>query len=214
MSIQQTSPDNVFTYSDKTHRFFDEIVRIVICYASIGRTVELHVNGVAIPFTSKDTVAMEGKHSVSGLEIHFFPLQVYADLLGNPDPQPRFLKVIKRTINSQPPKHPIQLSNVQLLMARLIGDAFVSYYERHVDVAIRNWGKEAEGGWPAVWSFGWAIRNACSHNGKIYFTSSKHAPVTWRTLNYDYKDNGKQVLFDELTGVELILLMEEMDLAL
>ena len=167
-----------------------------------------------MPYTSNDTIAMEGKHTVSGSEIHFFPRQVYADLLSNPNPQPRLLQVIKRPINSKPPKHPIQLNNVQLLMARLIGDAFISYYERHVDIAIKNWGKETDGEWPAVWSFGWAIRNACSHNGKIHFTSPKHAPVTWRTLNYDIKDNGKQVLFDELTGVELILLMEEMDLSL
>jgi hypothetical protein len=214
MNIQQTLPNNVFTYSDKTHRFFNELVRVVICYASIGRCVELHANGATMPYMSNDTVAMEGKHAVSGLEIHFFPRQVFVDLLSNLSPQQRHLKVIKRPINSQPPTHPIQLSNVQLLMARLIGDAFVSYYERHVGIAISKWGNERDGGWPAVWSFGWAIRNACSHDGKIFFVSPNHAPVTWFGLTYDYRDNGKQVLFDEMTGVELILLMEEMDLSL
>ena len=33
----------------------------------------------------------------------------------------------------------------------------------------------------------------------------------WRNLKYDLKDNGLSILFDDLTGVELILLMEEMD---
>ena len=33
----------------------------------------------------------------------------------------------------------------------------------------------------------------------------------WRNLKYDFNDNGRAILFDDLTGVELILLMEEMD---
>lgn len=39
----------------------------------------------------------------------------------------------------------------------------------------------------------------------------QHPPVHWRNLKYDFKDNGRPVLFNDLTGVELILLMEEMD---
>lgn len=33
----------------------------------------------------------------------------------------------------------------------------------------------------------------------------------WRSLKYDFNDNGRAILFDDLTGGELILLMEEMD---
>ena len=59
--------------------------------------------------------------------------------------------------------------------------------------------------------FAWAFRNACSHDGKIHFTGQGSTPVMWRNLKYDLKDNGLSILFDDLTGVELILLMEEMD---
>jgi hypothetical protein len=96
-------------------------------------------------------------------------------------------------------------------MARLVGDAFVSYYERHVNVVESIWDKESNGNWPSVWRFGWAMRNACTHNGLVHFRRKDHPGVSWNNLKYDYTDNDRQVLFDEITGVELILLMEDMD---
>jgi len=99
-------------------------------------------------------------------------------------------------------------------MARLVGDAFVSYYERHLEAVVEIWGKESNGNWPSVWQFAWVIRNACAHNGCINFRRSNHPLVFWRGLKYAHADNGRQVLFDDLTGVELILLMEEMDASL
>ena len=51
----------------------------------------------------------------------------------------------------------------------------------------------------------------CSHNGKIFIRDPNHQGVQWRNLKYDHSHNGRPILFDDLTGVELILLMEEMD---
>ncbi len=128
-------------------------------------------------------MVLEGKHAVSGLEIHFFPRPLYDKLLSPMGRQPRFFKILKNPINPTPPVHPIKLSNVQLMMSRLVGDAFVSYYERHLAAAEAKWGKESSGNWHPVWSFGWAMRNACSHDGKIHFRNAKHPAVQWRTFN-------------------------------
>jgi len=69
---------------------------------------------------------------VSGLEIHFYPDLVYSRLL-SPSGRPlRFMRVLKKPITKSTPDHPIKLGKVRLLMARLVGDAFISYYERHV----------------------------------------------------------------------------------
>jgi hypothetical protein len=166
------------------------------------------------PYGTHQPMVLEGKQAVSGLEVHFFPRPLYDKLLSPTGRQPRFLKVVKKPISTAPPDHPIKLRNVQLMMSRLVGDAFVSYYERHLDAVHEKWGKESDGKWHCVWHFACAIRNAISHNGKIRFKNPKHHAVHWKSLQYSYADNGRQVLFDELTGVELILLMEEMDLAL
>lgn len=201
-------------YRPADHGFFPEFVRLAICLSAVGIAFELHKTGTAKPYGPNQPMVLEGKHSVSGLEVHFFPRPLYDSLLSSTSRQPQFLKILKKPINPSPPVHPIKMGNVQLMMSRLVGDAFVSYYERHVATAEAKWGKESTMKWNPVWNFGWAIRNACAHDGKIYFRSADHPAVHWRNLQYTHADNGRQVLFGELTGVELILLMEEMDLSL
>jgi hypothetical protein len=48
-------------------------------------------------------------------------------------------------------------------------------------------------------------------NAPIYFKRKNHPAVSWGNLKYDYDDNDRQVLFDEISSVELIFLMKEMD---
>lgn len=198
-------------YSEADNGFFPELVRLVIALSAVGIGFELHETGTAKPYGDRQPMVLEGKQEVSGLEIHFFPARLYGRLLSPAGRRPRFMRVLKKQINQSPPEHPIKLKNIQLLMARLVGDAFVSYYERHLDLVESIWGKQKENRWPGVWRFGWAMRNACAHNGRIHFTYDTHPGVHWRNLSYAYGGNGRQVLFDEVAGVELILLMEEMD---
>lgn len=206
-----SSVSKIVEYTVAEHGFYEELSRLVICLGSVGKAIELHAIGTAKKFKTADTIVIEGKQNVSGLELHFFPRPLYERLLSTSGKQAKFVRVIKQSINPSPPKHPIFLPNVQAMMARLVGDAFVSYYERHLDAVESKWGRESQGNWPMVWSFAWAVRNACSHNGKIYFKSEKHPAVSWLSLKYDFNDSGRSILFDDLTGVELILLMEEMD---
>ena len=201
----------IVEYTPQEHGFYEELVRLVICLGSVGKAIELHAVGAAKKFKTADTFAIQGKSEVSGLEIHVFPRPFFDRLLGPAGKQAEFVRIIKRSIHPSPPQHPIFLPNVQVMMARLVGDAFVSYYERHLDAVEAKWEKEAKGKWPSVWKFAWAIRNACSHNGKIFIRDPNHAGVQWRDLKYDHSHNGRPILFDDLTGVELILLMEEMD---
>jgi hypothetical protein len=53
--------------------------------------------------------------------------------------QAECVRMVKWPINPSPPKHQIFLPNVQILMARLVGDAFVSYQERHLDAIEARW---------------------------------------------------------------------------
>jgi len=205
------SAPTIVEYTPQEHGFYEELVRLVICLGSVGKAIELHATGAAKKFKTSETFAIQGKEGVSGLEVHVFPRPFYDRLLSPAGKQAEFVRVIKKPINPSPPKHPIQLNNVQVLMARLVGDAFVSYYERHLDTVEARWGRDSQGNWPMVWWFAWAVRNACSHNGKIFIRDPSHAGVQWRNLKYDFMDNGRSVLFDDLTGVELILLMEEVD---
>lgn len=210
MSIQTAPLDLIVEYSAGEHRFFDELVRFVICYASVGQSFELHKSGIAKPFNVGEVIVIEGKRGLSNLELHFYPRPLFDKLLSASKSPPRFLRAIKRTINPEPPNHPIKVTKAQAIMARLIGDAFVSYYERHSEQAEIKWGKYRDGQWHQVWKFGRALRNACAHNGCIHIKNEKET-VEWGGLEYSHRDNNKKVLFDQITGVELILLMEDMD---
>jgi hypothetical protein len=115
-------------YRRSDYGFFDELVRLAISLGSIGVGLELQKSGKAKPFGNNDTITIVGKPDVSGLEIHLRPRPLFDRLLNPSGRQPRFLNVVKQPINPSPPEHPIYLSKIQLIMARLIGDAFVSYY--------------------------------------------------------------------------------------
>ena len=126
---------------------------MALSLGSIGVGLALQKSRKAKPFGNNDTITIVGKPEVSGLEVHFRPRPLFDRLLSPSGRQPRFLNLIKQPINPSPPEHPIFLSKIQLMMARLIGDAFVSYYERHVDAVEDKWG-EARREWHRVWRFG------------------------------------------------------------
>lgn len=133
-------------YRRADHGFFDELVRLAVSLGPIGVGLELQKSGKAKPFGSNDTITIVGKPDVSGIEIHFRPRPLFDRLLSPSGRQLRFLNLVKQPINPSPPEHPILLSKIQLILARLIGDAFVSYYERHVDAVEYKWGKREESG--------------------------------------------------------------------
>ena len=67
--------------------------------------------------------------------------------------------------------------------------------------------------WPQIWNFGRIMRNACSHNSKIYFENNRAVPVSWKGLTYSPSDNGHPI-FEDIGPADLIFLIIEMDIAL
>lgn len=63
-------------YRESEHGFFPELVRLVISLSAVGIAFELHKTTAAEPYGPGQPMVIEGKPSVSGLEIHF-----YSDLL-------------------------------------------------------------------------------------------------------------------------------------
>lgn len=203
-------------YLEATHGYFPELVRILVTLSSIGLSLEVHQWRTVKPYGSSDYLTLAGKGHVSGIEISFVVGPIYQRLLSPSKRMPKYLKAIKRPIKrpiDHSVSHPLQVSKVQPIVVRLVADAFLSYYARHVEAVESEWGKVDKGNWPTVWQFGRVIRNAIAHDGKIFFESRKAPPVHWLTLKYSYSDNNlkRQLLYDEITGVELILLMEDMD---
>ena len=136
-------------YNPADHGFFHELVRLVICLSGVGVAFDLQNNRFVAPFDSESSLVLEGKPDISGLEFHFLPGPLYQQLLDSKDGQPSILKARKLTIRSGLHNHPIRLDNIQLMTSRLIGDAFISYYESKSTFAKEKWGNETKR-WPAV----------------------------------------------------------------
>jgi hypothetical protein len=118
------------------HGFFTDLVRMVTTISGVALAVEAFSAGVARPHRTQDFVVMEGRAGLSDIEMHFFPADVYRHILRASTRELRLIRAMKQALNPAPTQHPIHVIKLQLLMARLVGDAFVSYFERHVDAVV------------------------------------------------------------------------------
>lgn len=96
------------------------------------------------------------------------------------------------------------------MMAPALFASFVHYYESAVDDMGVAHGTDPTA-WPGVLRFGWAVRNAFAHDGKILFKNPNAAPATWRGLTFGPQDNGRQILYTDLMPADIVILMDEMD---
>lgn len=96
-----------------------------------------------------------------------------------------------------------------LFQQRIIGSAFVNFFERNKSTIETKFGQNPSS-WPPELNFARVIRNAYSHGGQIHFTSPSASPVTWRGIRYSYSDNGKSI-HDKIYLPEIIELMKEIE---
>src|SRR5262249_19144988 len=103
------------------------------------------------------------------------------------------------------------LGGIKRISANIIEHAFIAYYEHHADEINRARSKAGVAGLPTL-AFANVIRNAFAHGGVIHFTKKKAGvTVSWGGLSYSNKDNGRQVMYNDMSQGDVILLMLEMD---
>lgn len=195
-------------YKANEHRFFDSLVAFTASVSSLGLAIDAQACGVAKSYSSSDYLTLEGSSKASGVEFRFFPIALMTTLVQNG--WPSSLAFEELAINSAPPPKAITLTGLQGVHGAMISSAFVKYFEEYRSLVEARCTKDVKN-WPSVWNFGRVIRNALAHKGQIKFDNQNASPVIWRKLKYSPSDNGKQVLYQDMTSVELILLMEEMD---
>jgi hypothetical protein len=98
-------------------------------------------------------------------------------------------------------------TGVQRLMGSLYEHAFITYYEKNVPLIISKHGGKRN--WPEVLTFGRIVRDAFAHGGTVNIADNIAA--TWGAIRYSSTDNGRRVLYNDLSSGDLTLLMLEMD---
>jgi hypothetical protein len=198
-------------YTSEGHRFFDNLVTFVASIASLGTAIELQKSTSARPYGPKDYLTLSGLPNVAGCEFRIFPAPILSEILANR--WPTTLSVDEVPICSAPQIHPIWLTGIQGVHGSMIANAFVQYFEATRDAVENKYTKNTQV-WPSIWNFGRTVRNAFSHGGTVNIVNTNAAPVTWRTLTYGHAQNGRRLLYQDITSVELIILMREMDVLL
>jgi hypothetical protein len=196
------------TYQRAQHRFFDSLVAFTASVSSLGVALAAQRNGSASGFPPNEYVALTGNPAVAGVEFHFYPHNMLSTLVSNG--WPTTLVIDESPINPSLTAHPLTLTGLQGVHGAMIANAFVKYFEETRLLAEAKYSKDTQQ-WPAVWNFGRVMRNALGHKGEIKFKNPKAQPVAWKSLSYSPSDNGRLVLYKDVTAVELILLMEDMD---
>lgn len=195
-------------YTPQSHRFFDNLVSFFAGVSSLGLAFQAQAGHSTHPFHPTDYIAIVGTSHVAACELHVFPAPILSCLLANQ--WPTRIEVHEIPINQSPPSHPITLTGMQGVHGSMIASAFVQYFESNRKAVESKYSSNVQS-WPATWNFGRVVRNALAHKGIINIQNANATPASWRTLTYGPAQNGRQLLYQDLTAVELILLMKEMD---
>jgi hypothetical protein len=99
-------------------------------------------------------------------------------------------------------------NELQRLMGSLYEQAFISYFEGVRDlIEVKHGSKTAN--WPVTLNFGRVVRNAFAHGSAIDIRDA--TTVAWRGVAYSRSQNGRQVIYNDLTAGDVTLLMLDMD---
>jgi hypothetical protein len=195
-------------YMPQQHAFFDNLVTFVASVAALGTAFEVQAGFPARPYAPNQYIALAGLPAVAGCEFHIYAGPVLEELLANR--WPTSLRIDEAPIAQVTPTYSNCLTGLQGVHGAMIANAFVQYFEANRGRIEAKYGNAPQA-WPGTWNFGRVIRNAFAHGGTINISNNGAAPVTWRTLSYSAAQNGLQLLYNDLTAVEVILLIEEMD---
>jgi hypothetical protein len=88
------------------HGFFTELVRMVTAISGMALAVEAFSAGVARPHKTRDIDVLEGHASLSDIEMHFYPADVYRAVLRPSTRELRLIRAVKQALNPEPPQHP------------------------------------------------------------------------------------------------------------
>lgn len=198
----------MITINKSSSNFFDQLVSFVISAASLAPVIELQNDRNVSKWLPNQSLILEPGKAFKGFQLRLYPSQIF--VLVSKNIWPTQMQIIKEPEAQFEGNGPISINCLQRVHATLIESSFSQYYENYKLDIIKIFGKDCNK-WPSEWNFARIVRNAFSHGGRIKIDNPNANKVSWKNLDYDFHSNGKALLYNDLTAVELIYLMIEMD---
>jgi hypothetical protein len=184
--------------------FFHEVNTLLIALQGVAVASELIVSG-SVQHNPGDYVTIEARYLNARVRLPLVgPIQA---ALANRLPGEIEITLVSGRDEEQ------QFSRCTSGFQRFVDSIFlpflVAYHERHLDEIVKQYpaGRTA---WPSAWQVSWAIRNAASHNGRV-FEKPTQQPVSWRGLTFSPNDEPTTTLLGLVNGGDLLALMIEME---
>jgi hypothetical protein len=212
-------------YTPNEHHFFNQLVIFMGSTVGLFLGLAAQTHGQIAGFLPNISYIFKGNPRVSNLEFKFYPynfmqyfinqrwperLELHDAPLGSgakSDPRLSFQAGSGAKSN---PRLSLQVRGVSIFHKYITMSTFTHYYES-IEPFIKNKHGGTTQRWPSVLNFGRIIRNACAHGGCINFKNQNANAVTWLTLTYSPENNGQDIIIQDISPVEMILLMEDMD---
>jgi hypothetical protein len=214
MSLTAPSP---VTLTPTTHRFFEDLITALGSHAALTAGYLTHGGNTGYRFLDESPLRMRcltQRQGNSTLEVVVKPASILTPLtlFAWPTSLDLSFEVVTEAENSlSAPSEAAPLTGIQRMLANIMEHAFVAYYERCADEINNARSKAGPGGLPTL-AFANVLRNAFAHGGVIHFTQAKAGvTVSWGGLSYSDRDNGRQVMYRDLSQGDVILLMLEME---
>lgn len=188
----------------KNSGFYTELNTLLIALQGMGVTSELILTG-KVNHKPGDFLTIEAKHLDMQVRVPLVgPIQT---ALANIDPAFIEIEVIegrKKGVDFLYVASGFQKFNDAIFLPFL-----VTYFEKYKHEITEKHSADRNS-WPDAWQMGWAVRNAASHNGRV-FTAKTAKAVFWRELTFSPHDETHKNLLQLINGGDILLLMLEME---
>ncbi|MBS4063809.1 MAG: hypothetical protein KGZ74_04585 [Chitinophagaceae bacterium] len=188
----------------KSSRCYSEIDSLIIVMAALSLSMEYKHSGKA-NYNPGDYLVAEGLSTGKMVRLPLYgPIEA---VLINRKPDQITLTVEKKS----PPtvRYETYTDALKQTINYIITPYFVTFYENNLNYAINKFGSDYSK-WSGVWRMGWVVRNALSHNGKIFFKNLKTPDIDWNgiivTTSFQHKP-----IHEIFSFADILLLMLEME---
>lgn len=190
-----------------SERYFDDVQSYLVALIGLAHMVEVGKSGKSTAYENQHTVRLDCARELASW--YWAPSSTLQSLASNVVPAKLEIERVERATSLG--TGPLELGALGNLLEGFGQVLATNYYERHRQRIVDKFGEDPNLSWPSVWNFARVVRNAMSHRGELHFRSSTAPAVSWKGLSYSPKDNGRNILHQDIWPGDLFDLLFEMD---
>lgn len=195
------------TYVSGQHGFFDDLVVFLGTLASNLVTAEL-LRMSRTQLTSDPKYFLQFEGCRIGVKLTWYPKETLLSIARNAWPSQVTLH--ENLMHPRAPAFSLTSSGARNLHSLSLQSSFLRYFESHRPLIEEHYGANVSN-WPSVWTFARVVRNAFAHGGTVTIQNPTAAAVSWRGITHGPSQNDRPIIFQDMSFVEVLTLLEDLD---